>query len=92
MWQGTLLRTACALGWNAAFLLPGCCDCFNDKAMRAGRGAAFRLPIADGDWQDLQRVLQAHSLEAVAAHPRPEGTQQPGELKIHHTDTQLAPR
>ena len=70
MLQGTLLRTACALGWQAAFLLPGCCDVFNDKALRAGRGAAFKLPLARGSWQDLRRVLAAHQLIALAAHPR----------------------
>ena len=85
MLQGTLLRTACALGWDAAYMLPGCCDCFNDKAMRAGRGAGFRLPLAGGDWQDLQRVLDAHGLVPVAAHPHPEHKQTPGELKIQYT-------
>ncbi len=66
-------------------MLPGCCDCFNDKAMRAGRGAAFRLPLAGGDWQELQRVLEAHDLVPVAAHPHPQETQQPGELEINYT-------
>ena len=51
--QGTLLRTALALGWGGALLLPGCCDPFNDKALRASRGAAFRLPLAPGTWQVL---------------------------------------
>lgn len=31
---GTLVRTAAALDWDAVFLLPGCCDPFNDKALR----------------------------------------------------------
>ena len=53
--QGTLLRTALALGWGGALLLPGCCDPFNDKALRASRGAAFRLPLAPGTWQVLNR-------------------------------------
>lgn len=29
--QGTLLRTALAFGWDTLFLLPGCCDPFNEK-------------------------------------------------------------
>lgn len=54
--QGTLLRTALALGWQGVLLLdmgPGnkCCDPFNDKALRAGRGAAFKLPMAEGSMQ-----------------------------------------
>lgn len=32
-------------------LLAGCCDPFNDKALRASRGAAFKLPIGSGDWE-----------------------------------------
>ena len=91
MWQGTLLRTAYALGWDAAYMLPGCCDCFNDKAMRAGRGAAFRLPIAGGEWRGLQRVLEAHGLVPVAAHPHPEETQQPGALAIKCTRLKFGP-
>ncbi|XWS41671.1 hypothetical protein CRYUN_Cryun17cG0102400 [Craigia yunnanensis] len=30
------------------FLLPGCCDPFNEKALRASRGASFQLPIVSG--------------------------------------------
>lgn len=62
MGQGTLLRTALALGWDGALLLPGCCDAFNDKALRASRGAAFRLPLAAGTWQvPLAAALPYHN-------------------------------
>ena len=50
---GTLLRTACAFGWGAALLLPGCCDPWNDKALRASKGAAFRLPLWSATWPQL---------------------------------------
>lgn len=43
---GTLIRTTLALGWDGVWLLPGTCDPFNDKALRAARGATFRLPLA----------------------------------------------
>ena len=53
---GTLLRTALALGWDGAVVLPGvagACDPFNDKALRAGRGAALRLPVCvAGSWAE----------------------------------------
>jgi RNA methyltransferase, TrmH family len=65
--QGTLLRTAAALGWQGAFLLPGCCDAFNDKALRAGRCASFQLPCATGSWDDLLHVVAAHQLTCLAA-------------------------
>ncbi len=43
---GTLLRTAYALGWEGAAATPGTVDFFNDKALRAAKGATFRLPLA----------------------------------------------
>lgn len=70
---GTLLRTATALGWQGAFLLPGCCDMFNDKALRAGRSAAFQLPHATGCWDDLLRIVQAHQMTCLAAQLPEEG-------------------
>lgn len=41
---GTLWRTALALGWDGVWLTPGTVDPFNDKALRAAKGATFRLP------------------------------------------------
>lgn len=58
------------LSWqDGVFLLPGCCDPFNDKALRAGRGAAFRLPIAVGQWPDLLQLAQLRNLCLLAADP-----------------------
>lgn len=42
---GTLLRSAWALGWEGAILTPDCADLFNDKALRASRGAALQMPF-----------------------------------------------
>ena len=67
--QGTLLRTALALGWQAAVLLPGCCDPFNDKALRASRGAAFKLPLAQMSLQQWQQLVEDHGLVPLAAEP-----------------------
>lgn len=67
---GTLLRTALALGWEGAWLMPGTCDPFNDKALRAARGATFRLPLAPQTADGLKawggKVLVA-DLEGEAA-------------------------
>ena len=41
---GTLLRTALALNWDGAIFTPGTVDPFNDKALRASKGALFSLP------------------------------------------------
>ncbi len=64
---GTLLRTALALGWEGVFLLPGCADPFNDKALRAAKGAPFRLPIKSGSWEELEKLGKSHHLESYAA-------------------------
>ena len=50
---GTILRTASGLGWTGIFLLNGCCDPFNDKSIRAARGAAWNLKLCEGDWSHL---------------------------------------
>jgi TrmH family RNA methyltransferase len=64
---GTLLRTALALGWEGAFLLDEGCDPFNDKAMRAARGATFRLPLAWGTWDEFNILIQEEGWKLLAA-------------------------
>lgn len=65
--MGTLLRSALALGWQGAFIIENSCDPFNDKALRAARGATFRLPLARGNWEDAAQLIDEGKLEAVAA-------------------------
>ncbi len=43
---GTLLRTALSFNWEGVILTPNTVDLFNDKALRASRGAPFLLPYA----------------------------------------------
>lgn len=43
---GSILRSAWALGVEAALLSPGCADPFNPKAVRAASGAVIALPVA----------------------------------------------
>lgn len=43
---GTLLRTALALGWEGVIVTPTTVDLFNDKVLRAAKGAHFHLPYA----------------------------------------------
>ncbi len=49
---GTLLRTACALGWQGAWIGPKSADPYNDKALRAAKGATFHLPWQQTDSLD----------------------------------------
>ncbi|KAG0477331.1 hypothetical protein HPP92_014172 [Vanilla planifolia] len=66
---GTLLRSAMAFKWDVVFLLPNCCDLFNEKALRAGRGASFQLPIVCGSWLHLEALCRRFRLKMLAGHP-----------------------
>lgn len=64
---GTILRTALALGWDGAFLLNGCCDPWNDKAVRSAKGATFKLPLRSGSWEELSMLIKKNKLIPLAA-------------------------
>ncbi len=64
---GTILRTALALGWDGAFLTPSTADPFNDKALRAARGAPLFLPIRQGTLQELQEFIRSNALSVYIA-------------------------
>jgi TrmH family RNA methyltransferase len=55
---GTILRTAAAAGVDLAILAPDCTDPFNPKAVRAGMGAHFRLPLVEPSWQEISRFCR----------------------------------
>ena len=57
---GTLLRSAYALGWEGVVATPGSVDFFNDKALRAAKGATFYLPYA---WASPEEIASwGHAL------------------------------
>lgn len=64
---GNLLRTALALGWKGAFLTPGTADPFNDKAIRAAKGATFKLPIQQGSYEELLKLVGDNKLHLLIA-------------------------
>ncbi|CAH9106209.1 unnamed protein product [Cuscuta europaea] len=70
---GTLLRSAMAFRWNGVFLLPGCCDPFNEKALRASRGACFQLPLVSGGWKLLKKLSDKFNMKMLAGHPAKDG-------------------
>ncbi|OGN63754.1 MAG: hypothetical protein A3E80_01690 [Chlamydiae bacterium RIFCSPHIGHO2_12_FULL_49_9] len=57
---GALLRTAYALKWEGVILTPNTVDLFNDKALRASKGAAFRLPYALLDQTEILSLKEFH--------------------------------
>ncbi|KAL3628095.1 hypothetical protein CASFOL_028197 [Castilleja foliolosa] len=74
---GTLVRSATAFRWDGVFLLPGCCDPFNDKALRASRGACFQVPIVSGKWTHIETFRQAFQMKMMAGHPATSNNQDP---------------
>ncbi|XP_024978426.1 uncharacterized protein LOC112515742 [Cynara cardunculus var. scolymus] len=91
---GTLLRSAVAFGWDGVFLLPGCCDPFNEKALRASRGAALQLPIVCGQWSHLQSFVDGIQMKIIAGHPGGNDEQKSVSFLSHEfasslTDTKL---
>lgn len=64
---GTILRTAVALGWEGAFLTPNTADPFNDKALRAARGAPLFLPLRQGSYEELEKLVKSSGLHVYIA-------------------------
>jgi RNA methyltransferase, TrmH family len=64
---GTLLRTALAFGWETVYFLPGCCDPFNDKALRSARGAHFKLTLAYGTGEELKQWAEKRKAKTLIA-------------------------
>lgn len=65
-------------------MLPGGCDPFNEKALRASRGASFRLPIATGRWSQLQSFADKHKMKFYAADPDQKDTLPSPRTNISH--------
>jgi TrmH family RNA methyltransferase len=65
---GTIIRTADAAGADAVISLPGTCDAFMQKTIRATAGSLFNIPIAHASVDELIAWLRAHKINlAVTA-------------------------
>ena len=64
---GTLLRSALAFGWKDVFFLENSCDPFNEKSLRAARGAIFHLNIHYGNWEDLKDLIRTYHFTPIVA-------------------------
>ncbi|KAG8062138.1 hypothetical protein GUJ93_ZPchr0003g17799 [Zizania palustris] len=84
---GTLIRSACAFKWDGVFLLPACCDPFNEKALRAARGASLQLPVVSGNWSDLRALMTKYDIKMLAGHPESSSN---GSKRTHTLSIQLA--
>jgi RNA methyltransferase, TrmH family len=57
---GTLIRSALSLNWQGVILTPNTVDPFNDKAIRASKGACFFLPIFFLDEEKILEISNAN--------------------------------
>jgi TrmH family RNA methyltransferase len=64
---GTLLRTALALNWDGVIFTPGTVDPFNDKALRASKGALFSLPFCTKTPAEIADWLKTQSIQLYLA-------------------------
>lgn len=64
---GTLFRTALAFGFDAIYLLGSTVDPYNDKVLRASRGALFHIPIIQGSFDDFIAFLNKKKLHLYQA-------------------------
>ncbi|MGH2637937.1 MAG: TrmH family RNA methyltransferase [Rhabdochlamydiaceae bacterium] len=64
---GSIFRTALALGWDGVFVIQGSADPYNDKALRASRGAPLLLPWCEGSWNDAKTFLKTSQRQIVIA-------------------------
>ena len=64
---GTILRTAAAAGVELVLLPPGNVDPYNDKVVRGGMGAHFRLPILQAEWAEVARRVAGLDVWLAAA-------------------------
>jgi TrmH family RNA methyltransferase len=67
---GTIIRTAHAFGAGAVVLLPGSCDAFNPKALRASAGSVFHIPVARAELAELLPVLAEKDVRVTVTEPR----------------------
>ncbi len=59
---GAVLRVAAGAGVGQVWLAPGTVDPFHPKAVRAGMGAHFRVPLARGDWARIAAAVTAEQI------------------------------
>lgn len=64
---GTLLRTALALDWQGVFIVGEGCDLYNEKTLRAARGAHFFLPLRQGTMAELKDLAFRNGLMPLLA-------------------------
>jgi TrmH family RNA methyltransferase len=66
---GTLIRSADAFGVEGVVLLPGTCDAFSPKTLRATAGSVFGVPIVHAERKGLLESFKARGVRLIATFP-----------------------
>lgn len=64
---GTIIRTAEALGLDAAVMSAGCADTYSPKTLRASMGSALRLPCITGELKEMISILNSGGFSVYGA-------------------------
>lgn len=64
---GTLFRTALAFEFDLIILISPCTDPYNDKVIRASKGAVFSLPIEILSIEECLRYLKENQIYLLSA-------------------------
>ena len=64
---GTIIRVSDAAGADAVVVLPGSCDPFSPKAVRATAGSIFNVPVIDMGYSGLFDYLADMNIDLIVA-------------------------
>lgn len=65
---GTLLRSACAFGFNGVILSEDCCEIYNPKVIRSSMGAVFKVKILEcSNFGQLLEFINSKKFEIFAS-------------------------
>ncbi|MDP2168158.1 MAG: RNA methyltransferase [Thermodesulfovibrionales bacterium] len=68
--MGAMIRTADAAGADAFIVLPGSCDPFMSKCLRASQGSVFNIPVVNAEMKNLIDWLRGGNIEIAATHQK----------------------
>lgn len=64
---GTIIRVSDAVNADAVVILPGTCDAFNSKAVRATAGSLFNVPVVYSEMDALVSYLRSKHIKLYVA-------------------------
>lgn len=67
---GTIIRTADAVGADAVIILPGTCDPFIQKVIRASAGSIFNIPVVFSDEGEIKVWLKQRGIRLIVTAQR----------------------